>query len=96
MLDPPPNTLPIEYGMARPLRCGLGWAAKFQSRSLPRFAGHCSARITSGASSGPPASSSSTLTLGFSPRRRATTEPDEPEPQPIKSYCVLKLAPELV
>src|ERR1700738_2630779 len=86
MLDPPPKTLPMEYGMARPLRWGLDWTAKFQSRSLPRLAPHCSARITAGTSSGPPASSSSTLTSAFSARRRATTEPDEPEPQTMKSY----------
>ncbi len=35
----------------------------------------------------PPASNSSTLTSGFSASRRATTEPEEPEPQTMKSYC---------
>ena len=34
----------------------------------------------------PPASSSSTLTSGFSASRRATTDPDEPDPQTMKSY----------
>jgi len=34
--------------------------------------------IASGTSSGPPASSSGTLTSGFSASRRATTDPDEP------------------
>src|SRR5260221_5897074 len=57
MLDPPPSTLPIFSGMARPLRCGLGWATKAQSRSLPRFRGHCPASMTLGISSLPPASS---------------------------------------
>jgi hypothetical protein len=35
LLDPPPKTLPMEYGIERPLRWGLGWATKFQSRALP-------------------------------------------------------------
>jgi hypothetical protein len=41
--------------------------------------------------SSPPASSSSTLTSELSASRRATTEPDEPDPQTIKSYCGFKL-----
>jgi hypothetical protein len=36
--------------------------------------------MTLGASSSPPASSNSTLTSGFSARRRATTDPEEPDP----------------
>src|ERR1700758_5643212 len=46
--------------------------------------------MTSGTSSHPPASSRSTLTSGFSASRRATTEPDEPDPQTMKSYCNLR------
>src|SRR5262249_9102341 len=48
------------------------------------------ASMTLGSSSLPPASISSTLTSGFSARRRATTEPDEPDPQTIKSYCACR------
>jgi hypothetical protein len=54
------------------------------------FMGHWFASITLGTSSVPPASSSSTLAAGFSASRRATTEPDEPDPQTIKSYCGFK------
>src|SRR5258706_4923836 len=87
MLDPPPSTLPIWSGMERPLRCGLGWATNFQSRSVPRFSNHRPASVTLGTSSLPPASSNNTLTSGFSARRRATTDPEEPDPQTMKSYC---------
>jgi len=41
--------------------------------------------ITAGTSSSPPASRSRTVTSGVSARRRATTDPDEPEPQTMKS-----------
>lgn len=34
-----------------------------------------------------PASSKNTLTSGFSARRRATTDPKEPGPQTMESYC---------
>jgi hypothetical protein len=37
--------------------------------------------------SSPPASIRRTLTSGFSANRRATTDPDEPDPQMMKSYC---------
>src|ERR1700730_3050226 len=40
-----------------------------------------------GTSSSPPASIRRTLTSGFSASRRATTDPDEPDPQIMKSYC---------
>src|SRR5262249_52327067 len=81
------RTLPIDIARERPLTCGLGWAKKRQSRSLPRLAGHCAASSTSGTSSLPPASNNSTPTSGFSASRRATTEPAEPVPQTTKSYC---------
>jgi hypothetical protein len=71
--------------MERPLRWGFGCPTKFQSRSLPRFIGHLSASMILGTSSSPPASSNSTLTLAFSARRRATTDPEEPDPQTMKS-----------
>src|SRR5262245_844558 len=64
---------------------------KPQSRSLPRFSGHFSGSLTSATSSSPPASNSRTLTSGISARRRAITEPDDPEPQTMKSYCDLAL-----
>jgi hypothetical protein len=32
-----------------------------------------------------------TLISGFSARRRATTDPEEPEPQTMKSYCDFRL-----
>ena len=51
----------------------------------PRFIGHWPASMTSGILSLPPASISSTLTSGFSANRRATTEPEEPDPQTMKS-----------
>jgi hypothetical protein len=53
---------------------------------VPRLVGHRAASMTLGTSSSPPASSSSTLTFGFSARRPATTDPEEPEPHIIKSY----------
>src|SRR5215813_7111372 len=90
MLDPPPSTLPMGRGMARPLRCGLGCAMNFQSRSVPKFSNHLFASLTLGTSSLPPASSNSTLTSGVSANRRATTEPEEPDPQTMKSYCGFK------
>jgi hypothetical protein len=91
MLDPPPSTLPILSGMERPLKCGLRWATNFQSRSVPRFSNQRAASVTLGASSLPPASSNNTLTSGFSARRRATTEPEEPDPQTMKSYYDFRL-----
>jgi hypothetical protein len=59
----------------------VGFGGEVPVPLAARFSGHCSARITSGTSSSPPASSSSTLTSGFSARRRATTDPEEPDPQ---------------
>jgi hypothetical protein len=44
-----------------------------------------------GTSSVSPASSKSTLTSGFSARWRATTEPEEPDPQTMKSQCDFRL-----
>jgi hypothetical protein len=41
--------------------------------------------VTLGTSSSPPASSSGTLTAGFSANLRATTEPEDPAPQTMKS-----------
>src|SRR5262245_54737136 len=88
MLDPPPSTFPMLKGMARPLRLGFGAAWNCQSRSVPRFWIHRSASMTLGASSSPPASRSRTVTSGSSASRRATTEPDEPDPQTMKSYTL--------
>src|ERR1700730_6855595 len=87
MLEPPPRTLPMFIGMARPFRCELGSALKFQSRSDPRLRNHCPGSFTLGPLSSPPASIRRTLTSGFSASRRATTDPDEPDPQMMKSYC---------
>src|SRR5215470_4289399 len=36
--------------------------------------------------------SNSTFTSGFSARRRATTDPEEPDPHTMKSYCAFKPA----
>lgn len=83
----------MEYGIAGPLRWLLASAVKFQSRSLPRLANHMSGLVVSGDSSEPPASSTSTFTSGFSARRHATTDPDEPDPHTMKSYCALISAP---
>src|SRR5262249_1539627 len=47
--------------------------------------------VTLGMSSSPPASSNRTLTAGGSARRLATTDPEEPDPQITKSYCVFRL-----
>src|SRR5215471_6579456 len=91
MLDPPPKAFPMPRGMARPLRCGLGPALNCQYLSLPIFVTHCRAPVTLGTSSSQPASSNRTLTAGFSAKRPATTDPEEPDPQITKSYCVLRL-----
>src|ERR1700730_6850067 len=87
MLESPPSTLPMFIGMARPFRWELGSARKFQSRSDPRFKNHCPGSFTLGTSSSPPASIRRTLTSGFSASRRATTDPAEPDPQMMTSYC---------
>jgi hypothetical protein len=47
---------------------------------------HCPGSLTLGTLSSPPASIRRTLTSGFSASRRATTDPDEPDPQMMKSY----------
>src|ERR1700730_15946920 len=83
MLEPPPRTLPMFIGMARPFRWELGSARKFQSRSEPRFRNHCPGSFTLGTLSSPPASISRTLTSGFSASRRATTDHDEPDPHTL-------------
>src|SRR5215472_15286182 len=85
--EPPPSTLPMESGKERPLIEGLGWALKFQSCSPPRFKGQLAASLMLATSSSPPASSNRTFTSGFSARRRATTDPEEPDPHTMKSYC---------
>src|SRR5215469_12621021 len=91
MLDPPPKTFPMPREIARPLRCGFGSALNCQYLSLPIFVIHRRASVTLGTSSSPPASSNRTLTAGFSARRLATTDPEEPDPQTTKSYCVFRL-----
>src|SRR5215472_15984036 len=90
MLDPPPSTFPMPRGMARPLRCGFGAAWNCQYLSLPIFVTHWSASVTVGTSSSPPAYSNRTLTAGFSARRLTTTDPAEPDPQIMKSYCAYR------
>src|SRR5262245_59205233 len=85
--EPPPRTLPMESGNERPLMDGLGWALKFQSCSPPIFMGQLAASLMLARSSSPPASSNKTFTSGFSARRRATTEPEDPDPHTMKSYC---------
>ena len=72
-------------GMARPFNRGFGLALKAQSCSPPRREGHADASLTLASSSLPPASSRRTLTSAFSASRRATTDPDDPEPQTMKS-----------
>jgi hypothetical protein len=47
--------------------------------------GHWIASVKAGTLSSPPASTYSTLTSGFSASRRATTEPDDPAPETMKS-----------
>ena len=89
MLEPPPKTLPIEYRMERPFRFGLGSVMKPQSSALPRFMGQRSVSNTSSVSSLPPASMSSTLMFGFAASLPATTEPELPLPQTMKSNCLL-------
>src|SRR5258708_8403056 len=86
MLDPPPRTLPIFIGIERPLRLGLGWATKPQSRSLPRFKAHWTDSTTIGTSSLPPASKSRTLPSGFSASRLVTTEPELHEHPTLNTY----------
>src|SRR6516165_11188471 len=92
MLDPPPSTFPIPKERARPLTQRLGSALNCQYLSLPMFVVHCRASATLGTSSSPPASNNRTLTAVFSARRRATTEPEEPDPQTMKSYCAFRAA----
>src|SRR5215469_9908004 len=89
MLDPPPSPLPIENGMALPLRWGLGSAMNPQSSSVPKVRGQRFGSSTNSPLSLPPASSTSTVTSGSSANRRATTEPAVPDPQTMKSYCGL-------
>src|ERR1700730_15306730 len=90
MLEPPPSTLPTDMGRLRPLRSGLGSAAKLQSVGPPRFSAQRAAAMTLGTSSLPPASSRRTCIPGFSASLRATTDPDDPAPQTITSYAVLR------
>jgi hypothetical protein len=92
MDEQPPRTLPIESGKRRPLIDGLGSALKFQSCSPPRLLGQLAASRMLATSSSPPASSKSTFTSGFSARRRATTDPAEPDPHTMKSYCAVNSA----
>src|SRR5215813_3143549 len=92
MDEPPPRTLPIESGRERPLMDGLGWALKFQSYSPPRFMGQLVASRMLATSSSLPASSNNTFTSGFAARRRATTDPEEPDPHTMKSYCAFNPA----
>src|SRR5215510_5069162 len=85
MLDPPPKPFPIPKEMARPLSQGFGSVLNSQYRSLPMFLIHWRASMTLGDSSSPPSSSSRTFSSGFSAILPATTEPEEPEPQTMKS-----------
>ena len=73
------------HSSERPLRCGLARVGKAQSRSLPKFSDQRAASSTAGTSSERPASMSRTEAAGISARRRATTEPEEPEPHTMKS-----------
>jgi hypothetical protein len=75
----------MDMGMARPFSRGFVVALNDQSCSPPRRAGQRSGSMISGESSLPLASSRRTLTSAFSARRRATTEPDDPDPQTMKS-----------
>ena len=85
MLDPPPSPLPIDIGISRPFKWGLGCAWNPQSRSLPRLVGHRAGLRTESDSSLPPASSSRTWASAFSASRRAITDPEEPAPHTMKS-----------
>src|SRR5258708_5795246 len=86
MLEPPPSVLPIAQCRDRPFRSGLGFVLNAQSRLPPMLSGQLAGALTFGSSSSPPASSKSTCTSGFSARRRATTDPEEPDPHTMKSY----------
>jgi hypothetical protein len=85
MLEPPPRTLPMDMGMERPFNRGFDVALNDQSCSPPRRVGQAAAFMMFATSSLPPASSRSTLTSMFSANRRATTDPDDPDPQTMKS-----------
>src|SRR6201991_5317923 len=95
MLDPPPSTLPMDQSSDRPFRFGFGRVLNAQSRSLPRFSVQRAGSSTSGTASVPPASSSSTLTVGFSARRRATAKPDEPGPTDDEIVGLAEISPQL-
>jgi hypothetical protein len=75
----------MDIDRERPLSSGLGSALKPQSRSPCRLSAQSSGSVTLGKSSSPPASSSRTLTAGFSANLRATTQPEDPAPQTMKS-----------
>jgi hypothetical protein len=71
--------------MLRPFNRGFGRALNDQSWSPPRNDGQAEASMMLGIPSLPPASNKSTSTAGFSAKRRATTDPDDPDPHTIKS-----------
>src|SRR5215472_4464412 len=72
----------------------MDWVRPESCRAVPKLVSHCRASLTLGTSSVPPASSSSTEARPLSARRRATTEPDEPDPQNNKIIGWLKLCRE--
>lgn len=70
----PAVEVPVRLSLERPIR------------SPPRLVCHRPGSLTLGKSSRPPASTNSTLAEPSSARRRATTEPEDPAPQTMKSY----------
>jgi hypothetical protein len=71
--------------MLRPVEVEVVTARESPVPLTREFNGHRFASMTLGTSSRPLASSNSTLTSRFSASRRATTEPEEPDPQTMKS-----------
>ena len=80
MLPLPPQTRPRGQGMRRPSRWGSSSVANFQSRSEPVSSRYEPGWWMRGSVSGPPASSTSTVTAASSLRRLATTLPAAPAP----------------
>ena len=91
MLDPPPSTLPIDNKMDRPFSAGLGsaWNPSLAPAQVERPL-HRSSDF--GCVVGAACLQQQHTDVRVLRDPRATTEPDEPDPQTMKSYCRAMLA----
>jgi hypothetical protein len=80
-----PEALAHRRGDGPPVGCWVGLGDEAPIPFGARVASHPPGSLTSGTSSVPSASSSNTATFGFSASRRANTEPEDPDPQTMKS-----------